>query len=340
MIRLEPPAGDPLRSRPPFLGGRHGLERSLWWAYWNAGKKSVLVEAEAEAAALEGLAGTAGLICFSGPAERYDALGLASLRGRHRSLVVSSVTPFGLSGPNRSWKGGELVGWAAGGAAALVGDADRAPVVPYGELGLIAAGRFALMGSLAALRAACRDGEGQLVDVSLQEAMAFLTSETGLPTFLDDLIPRTRMGSHRISGGPFGHFPSSDGFVHIGAAQPAHWDALAAWISEETGEESALDESLRGNLSARFHTHELVDYLTAQLTRLHTKQELFIEGQRRGVTLAPVNDVPAVAADPHLEAAGYWAELEVDGTRVRAPRGFRGRAPRLGEHTEEVMDRC
>lgn len=340
MIRPEPETGDPLRSRPPILGGRPGPERSLWWAYWNAGKKSVIADLAREPALLDRLAAGAQLLCFSGPAQGYEALSLGGLMRRLPELVVSCVTPFGLSGPFRDWRGGDLVGWAAGAAASLVGDADRAPVVPQGELGLIAAGRFALMGVLAGLRAARRDGEGQLVDVSVQEALAFLTSETGLPTFLDDLIPRTRTGSHRVSGGPFGHFPTADGFVHIGAAQPAHWDALARWIHEETGEEAALDDSLRGNLSARFHTHDLVDYLTAELTRRHTKQELFIEGQRRGITLAPVNDLAGVAADPHLAATGFWADLEVDGTPVRAPAGFRGRAPRLGEHTEEVLARC
>jgi benzylsuccinate CoA-transferase BbsE subunit len=336
VVRLEPVNGDPLRRRPPFLRSEPGPDRSLWWAYWNAGKKSVA----GDATTLKRLAPSFDALCFSGPAARYDELGAGRLAAGSGRLVVSSVTPFGLDGPFRDWDGAELVAWAAGGAAPLVGDADRAPVIPHGELGLIVAGRYALMGLLAALRAARRDGEGQLVDVSLQEALAFLTSETGLHTFLDDLIPRTRMGSHRVSGGPFGHFPALDGHIHIGAAQPAHWDALARWIHEETGEEAVLDESLRGNLSARFHTHDLVDFFTGELTRRHTRQDLFMEGQRRGVTLAPVNDIPAVLADPQLEARGFWDVLEVDGTPVRAPRGFRGRAPRLGEHTEEVMARC
>ena len=56
-----------------------------------------------------------------------------------------------------------------------------------------------------------------------------------------------------------------------------------------------------------------------------------------GITLAPVNDIPGVLADPQLEARGFWAGLEVDGVEVRAPGGFKGRAPRLGEHTDEVL---
>jgi benzylsuccinate CoA-transferase BbsE subunit len=223
----------------------------------------------------------------------------------------------------------------------MVGDADRPPLAPGAETAIAFASRLLLTGMLGALRAR-RLGRGSpRVEVSLQEAVAALTAESGLHTFLDDLLPRRRMGSSRVSGGPFANFPSADGHVSVIAAQAPHWDALAAWIAEETGNREALDPSLRGNLSDRFHTHELVDLFTAELTQRLPSRELFLEGQRRGVTIAPVNDLGAVLADPQLEAHGFWRSLEVAGEAVRAPGGPfsdpAARAPRLGEHTAELL---
>src|SRR5262249_27805533 len=148
---------------------------------------------------------------------------------------LATLTPFGLSGPRRDWAGDELVAWALSGAAAMVGDPDRPPLVPGGELGVAFAARLLLTGLLGALRSRRLGRGAPRVEVSLQEALVSLTAESGLPTFLDDLIPRTRMGSRRVSGGPFGNFETADGHVNVIAAQAPHWDALAAWMAEATG---------------------------------------------------------------------------------------------------------
>jgi benzylsuccinate CoA-transferase BbsE subunit len=335
---LEPPGGHPMRRRPPLVEAPDGRHHSLWFAYLYAGARSVCLDPHmAEGRVLLGrLASGFDVVSFAGAAEEFDALRLDALQKERPRCVVCAVTPFGLSGPRRNWRSGDLVAWAAGGAASLIGDADRAPLVPRGELALIAGSQFAAIGILAALRTARREGRGQLIDISLQEVTASLTAETGAPTFLDDLIPRTRMGSHRLSGGPFGHFPTLDGHVHVGAAQPAQWDALARWIHEETGITEVLDEGLRGNLSARFHSHELVDFFTAELTSRYTKQEAFLEGQRRGVTLAPVNEVSSLAVDPDLEARGFWGVIDAGGRKIRAPRPG-GRVHEIGEHTAETL---
>ena len=72
-----------------------------------------------------------------------------------------------------------------------------------------------------------------------------------------------------------------------------------------------------------------------------------LEGQRRGVTIAPVNDLDAVLADPQLAAHDFWQDFEIDDELVRAPGppfrltagggGHARRAPRLGEHTDEIL---
>jgi benzylsuccinate CoA-transferase BbsE subunit len=185
-----------------------------------------------------------------------------------------------------------------------------------------------------------------LVDVSLQQAVLATSGESGVSVFIDNLQTRVRTGSRRPLTGPFGHFPTKDGFAAVLAVMPAHWDALADWIHEETGNESALDPELKGVAQVRTDgLRDVANLFTEELTQLHTKEELFEEGQRRGISITPVNDPASVVGDPQLAHRRFWTELDVDGEAVRAPGAparFTGvswnatRAPTAGEHNADV----
>lgn len=357
VTRVEPPAGDPLRARGPFLGELEGPDRSLYFSFMNTSKSSVVIDhATPEGRdALHRLALGSDIVYFSGEAADYDALGLAQLRETTSSLVVVSVTPFGLTGPRRSWRGSDLTAWAAGGLALICGDPDRAPLAPApaAELAYVAAGQLAALAAVAAARQAKRTGVGQEVDVSVQESVLAMSGESGIITgFLDDLIPRRRCGSRRSTTAPFGHYPAADGFAAVMAPMPSHWEALSAWIHEVTGNDSVLDPALKGGPQARAgDMADVVAVFTEEFSAKLTRQELFTEGQRRGIPITPVNDAASVLADPYLEESGFWAELEVDGDKVRSPGApYRfsrsawkpGSAPRMADRrdvTEPFRDR-
>jgi len=350
VIRIEAPGGDPLRDRPPFLGGVPGRDRSLYWHYMNTSKRSITLDVDTEDGygILERLVDTAHVVAFGGQAWRYHELGLDGLRAERPDLIVSAVTPFGLSGPFEGWEGNDLIAWSTGGLAISTGDPDRPPLAPapIAELSHILAGYLTTIGTLAAIRTQRRHGRGQLVETSLQQAVLTASGEAGVAGFLDDQELRIRQGNRRPMAQPFGHYPTTDGFAAVLALMPAHWDALAAWIHEKTGLEGVLDESLRGPAFARSgDLAEVAAFFTEELTKLYTKQELFEEGQRRGVTITPVNDPASAAADPQLAYRDYWTTLEVAGTELRAPGAparfsaiewNAGRAARIGEHNAEV----
>jgi benzylsuccinate CoA-transferase BbsE subunit len=351
VVRVEPIGGDALRGREPFLGDEPGTDRSLWFAYMNAGKRSVTLNLEIEggAALLARLADEVDVVLYSGPTHRYDELKLAGLVTGRRPLVVTALTPFGLTGPMRSWCANDLIAWAMSGLLFTIGDPDRAPVAPVGELAYVLGSQSAVMGTLAAVRALRRDQIGQLVDVSLQEAVASASGECAPTMFLDDLIPRVRSGGRRWTCAPFGLFPTRDGYASVLALMPGHWLAMREWIHEATGNDAVLDPTFEGGAQSRAgDAWDVVNVFTEDLTRLYTRQELFHEGQRRGIPVAPVNDAASVAEDPQLTARGFWVDVEVDGTPVRAPGPpFRyvdegasvppsRRAPRAGEHNVEV----
>jgi len=351
VVRLERPGGDPLRLHPPFLGGEPGNDRSLYWHYMNTSKKSVTLDVETDDGRdiLARLAAGAAVVAYSGHADRFRRLGLDRLREAHPELVVSAVTPFGLTGPFRDWRGNDAVAWGAGGLTFSTGWPEKPPLTPapVAELSYILAGYLSSIGILAALRTRRRHGRGQLVDLSVQQAVLTASGEAGASAFIDDSELRTRMGSRRAFTGPMGHFRTTDGFASVLALMPAHWDALAQWIAERTGNDGALDEALRGAANARSgDLRDLANYFTEELAATYTKQELFEEGQRRGVSITPVNDPASAAADPQLAHRGYWRELAIGGERFRSPGppvrystlAWDARpAPRLGEHTAEIL---
>ena len=156
-------------------------------------------------------------------------------------LIYTSVTPFGLTGPRRRWRGSDLVGWASSGALPTIGDPDRAPIAPGGGLAYMTGALNAAMGTMLALMARRNGSGGQLVDVSLQEAVLSVTMEAGPLVVLEGGFDMERTGKRRRTG-PLGHYATKDGAVSIVAYMPEHWRTLAEWIREETGVEEVTSE--------------------------------------------------------------------------------------------------
>jgi crotonobetainyl-CoA:carnitine CoA-transferase CaiB-like acyl-CoA transferase len=314
------------------------------------GKKSVVV-GDGDHSALRRLLDGADIVVTtgngSGPGgdERWPVREVLAADER---LIHVSITPFGATGPRRDWRGSNLIAFASSGILTTVGFPGEAPLVPGGpaQLACHLAALNAAAGALLALQSRRRTGRGQLVDISLQEACLWLSPETGMPVFLDDGVHRTRPGNRREVVRPWGLYPAKDGYVSFLIIQPAHWDAMARWIADVTGNDVLLEEVFR-DLSVRMQSMELCDEHTEELTRRFTKRELFLEGQRRSIPITPVNTMADLRDDPHLLAARFWLDVEHPklGTVSMPGPPFRPqpwsmavqRAPLLGEHTATYL---
>ena len=340
VIRVEPPGGDPIRAMPPHLDGVDAPESSLWWAYFAAGKKSAVVDS-GDADTLDRLVASADVVIESAGPGVHDFSG-------HESLVWVAISPFGRSGPRRDWKTSNLVAWALSGVLYTTGFDDMPPVVPGGPalLACHTTSLNAAAGAMLALRARKRTGRGQLVDISIHEVMVAVAPEVSAPVFMDDLVPRPRQGNRRPITRPWGLYPAKDGYVSIMCIMPAHWAAFAQWVNEETGNEGVIDEVFN-DMRIRWEASEAVDAWAEELAAMFTKRELFIEGQRRGIPITPVNTAADLNADPHLAATGFFADIDHPalGTlrmptapvRLGHDRPAPTRAPLLDEHTDEVL---
>ena len=177
VVKVEPPGfGDVSRRVGPFTATEPHLEQSALFLYLNTGKKSITLDVASPsgAAILRQLARDCDILVESaapGYLEHW-ALGYDALQSLNPSLIYTSVTPFGQSGPYRDYQGSELIAQATGGLMQTVGLPDREPLKIGGHAAMYTTGISAFSATMLALYARDLQGHGQHVDVSAMETMA------------------------------------------------------------------------------------------------------------------------------------------------------------------------
>lgn len=308
VLRVEPPGGDPARRRQPFGRGDERASLSFWW--FNAGKRSIVLDLEDEAdrRALLDLAAEADILIETFPpgwlAER--GLGVVDLQQRNPALVVTSITPFGQTGPRAHWRGTDLIGMATGGLVHLGGLPDRPPTHLGGEQGYFQAGIVGAAAALVALRDSRANGRGRHVDVSLQDTIVF-TNENNLG--LLDLMGhlRTRLGDRSFTGFSL-FFPCLDGWLSFWPG--GRFDGLLAWLAEMG---VATEPFQEGEWSNPVFRERHIPELTAAIRQAangKAKAAAADAAQARRLAAAPVANVADLQADPQLIARGFWVDVE------------------------------
>lgn len=339
VVLLEPGAGSPLRRIPPFFDGGPADERSLFFWFYAAGKRSVACDPAAPggAAQLDRLAAAADVLVETGPPGAMTAL-----RERHPHLVVASITPFGQAGPYRDWRSSDLVAQAMGGMLAVSGAADGPPLHSLGLQAYHQASVLAASGIMAALLAREHTGRGQHVDVSLQAAVA--ASLEHVPGFFhqDGRIARRQGTLHWTRFFRVGR--CRDGWVmHCTLGD---WTSLIEWVKAD-GFGAGIDEpGMQEPAYRQAHAERIFAALDAWASR-YTVAELYEGAQLRRLPYAAVRPPEALLTDPHLAARGFFVPIEHPalGRRVPFPAApFRlgdspwrvAAPPRPGEHTAAV----
>ena len=352
VIKIERPGGgDPMRRAGPFPGDEPHPERGGVFLHLNGGKRSVTLNLRAGEGRriLRRLAARADLVFESfrpGTLERLglDAGRLAALNPRASLVRVSN---FGQYGPYRDFEADDLLLYAAGGVLQVTGVPEREPL----RIGLYAplflAGSVAAAMSFGALMAAERDGAGQELDLSIQEALA-ASMDRGGPNLVayqySGALMHERMRELRRNAIPRGVYPCRDGYVFINGA--LQWyDRFCRMIGRPDliDDEEALAQLERIEYGERF------DALLYPWLLERTKQQVMEAAQAEGLPAGAINSMADVFADPHLRERGFIAAVEHPdaGTlafpglpfRMHGTPGALRRAPRLGEHTAGVLTR-
>lgn len=356
VIKVEPPEGSRTREVGPFAKGVAGVDTSLAFWHYNAGKRSVVVEAtQAGRETLHRLLAEADVLLATLRPSELAAAGLDyhQLLADHPRLVVLSVTPFGLDGPWADYRTSDLVGLAAGGPLMSCGYDDHSipPIRPGGNQGYHTAASFAHCGLLLALLERQQTGIGQLVDVSMHCSLA-VSGELANPYWFYPKVLVQRQTCRHAQPEPTqpALFRCADDrwvYFALILADQKPWEALVEWMDSE-GLAADLTDHEFSDLAHRqqnfYHVQELIEcffLLLDSTTAYH-------EGQRRGLPIGPVQAPEDMLDDEHLAARNFFAPVSYDdGVTALVPTSpyrfssFRTppprRAPRLGEHTDDVL---
>jgi crotonobetainyl-CoA:carnitine CoA-transferase CaiB-like acyl-CoA transferase len=364
VVKVEPPGGDPDRGLGPFYHGEPDGERSLYWAAYNTSKRGItldLATATGRDLFLR-LVGAADFVVESYQPGHLAALGLAfaTLRAANPRLILTSITPFGTTGPYADYKGTDLEAMALGGFMAVTGQPGRPPLrvssVPQAPMW---ASMHAAMGTLIAHWARERTGQGQHVDASGQASM--IHSLAHAPTFWD--VERTNperggefMTGRSITGARMrAIWPVKDGYVNFiiygGPAGIRTLQALVKWMEEKGVAPGVLKDKDWSRFDVATSTQEEIDSIegpTALLFKTLTKSEYYTGVIERGMLGYPVATAEDHHADPQLAERGFWRDLPHPelGATLRYPGPFarfgagtselRRRAPLVGEHNVEI----
>ncbi|MCW0215415.1 MAG: CoA transferase [Pseudonocardia sp.] len=354
VVAVEPSGGSTARRRAPR---DPGTGESFLWTAFAANKRGVVLDDPADVARL---AAAADVVIMTwrpdDPGPSAEELVEANPR-----LIVAVISAFGRTGPKAGYAESDLVLWAAGGPLEPHRDGERPPLrisVPqaYRHAAADAAG-----GIMLARQALRRTGRGQVVDVAVQASLGVTTlarvlahavgdvtwarptrplpdrsgSGSGTPSLMKKWTVRDGLVELHLAVGPAsGRFTNNlFGWIHAEGACPEH---MAAWDWSTLPERIAAGELTNADLA------EAREVVAAFLARF-TKAEILRAAIEHRLLCVGINDMSDIASSGQLASRDYWADIgphRLPGRFAHLTNGavgVRRPAPRLGEHTADVL---
>jgi formyl-CoA transferase len=271
--------------------------------------------------------------------------GYPALRALNPRLVYASIKGFGSYGPHRDWKAYEPIAQAMGGAMSVTGTADGPPTYTWASIGDSGTGMHCVIGILAALMQRHATGEGQQVEVSMQDAVVNLI-RVSLRDHQRLGKPMARTGNQLGAGVPGTTYRCHPGgpndYVFI-FAQQQMWHPLLRAI----GRDDLVGDARYETADARWQHKDAVDALVEAWTSTRGKHEVMKILAGAGVPCGACLDTGEVLSDPHLHARDMIVEVEhpVRGRYVTVGNPVKlsaspttiGPSPLLGQHRHEIL---
>jgi crotonobetainyl-CoA:carnitine CoA-transferase CaiB-like acyl-CoA transferase len=345
VIKVEPPAGDPLRDWRD--GGKE-----LHWKTYARNKRSIVLNLRHDGAkdALKRLVAAADALIENFRPGTLEEIGLGPdvLLAKNPGLIVVRVSGFGQTGPYAPLPGFGTLVEAMSGFAARTGFPDREPVLPPLALADMIAGLYGAFAVVTALRA--RDGNrenrgrGQVIDLSLLESMfSVLGPEAAI--YRATGVVKERVGSGSNTSAPRNVYRCADGeYVALSGST----GTMARRVFEVIGRADMIDDERFRTNAARIEHRALVDEAVGAWFAGKTRDEALAAMRAAQVTVGPVYTIADVVADAHFREREIIVEADdaelgsvpmhnIVPRLSRTPGAWRRPAPRLGEHTDAVL---
>jgi crotonobetainyl-CoA:carnitine CoA-transferase CaiB-like acyl-CoA transferase len=351
VIKVEQPGtGDESRGwGPPFVGAPYGPYpgESAYFIAANRNKRSITLNlkmTKAQQIVLR-LALSSDVFVESFRTGALDRMGLGyeELRAVNPRLVYCSISGYGRTGPYADHPGYDFVIQAEGGFMGITGPEEGPPSRVGVPIVDIATGMFAATAILAALRARDLYGQGQWIDMSLLDSQVALLTNVASNYLVGAEEPR-RLGNAHPNIAPYEAFPARDRWFALAAANDRQWASLCEAIGRPELKDDPLFQTNRARVANRPAMRKVLEAAFAE----QDAGEWLERFRRAGLPCAPINTVPEVFA--HEQAQARELILRADhpsAGQVRFP-GFPYKLsqtpaavhrppPRLGEHTDEVL---
>jgi crotonobetainyl-CoA:carnitine CoA-transferase CaiB-like acyl-CoA transferase len=342
VVKLErPPRGDDLR----WLHGGRGM--GAIFAAVNRNKRAAAIDLrhpEGRRAGVE-LARRADVVIENFVPGGAEALGLgyADVRAQNPRVVYASISGFGRTGPYARRPGYNSIALGMSGIMAITGQPGDPPTRPGGSVADLAAAFLAFGAIASALVRRFRTGEGAHVDVDLLSSMLGMLPDPVARYFETGRAPG-RVGNRNPYLTPAEAFRTADGFLNVVLTGPEQWDRFCEGLGDP---DLAAHPRFATNADRLAHHAEFRERVEARLATAPTA-EWVKRFEAVSVAAGPVYEFAEVFDDPQVRHLGLLAELEQPGLgRVRtlgfpfrvdgAAMPVRRPAPRLGEHTAEVL---
>ncbi len=347
----EPNIGDEARRLGPFPNNMSHPERSGLFLALNFNKLGITLNPRTPKGVrlFKELVRDADILVENNPPGLMETLGIGyeALSKVNPKLIMTSITPFGQTGPWSHYKAYELTTWHAGGWGYLFreGGAGEKPGLHMKMWGRQSGFQAAYNGAIATMCAVYsreKTGVGQHVDISEQESWAsIMTAYYFAYQILNRIVGKDPRNGWAT---PSGELPCKDGSVAITAPLDNHWKGLF----EVMGNPDWSKADFARSPETRLENFELINKLVKQWTETRPRDEIVQECGAKRVPVCPLNrTMKEIIEDAHLAARGYFVEIEhpevgklkypsVPYKLFETPAKFDRPAPCLGQHNEEV----
>jgi formyl-CoA transferase len=271
-------------------------------------------------------------------------LGYDVLRAANPAIIYATIKGFGTYGPHSSFKCFDRIAQAAGGAASVTGSNEGPPTMPGATFGDTGSGVHCALGITAAYVQRLRTGEGQMVEIAMQEVIATFMREP-LSHRQWNPTPEARRGNRTVV--PTDMYPTKGGgpndYLYIFVATSRMLDAVFTTI----GKPELLDDPRFATTPERRANGDALYEEVKEWTLRHTKQEAMDILGANGVPCSAIYDTEDLFRDEHLNERNMVREIEHPTygkvTMLAPPIHLSAsdvemvRAPLLGEHTAAVL---
>lgn len=342
VIKVEPPAGDPVRMQGAIVDGY-----SWYFAQFNRNKKSVVLDLYTEEgkADLVGLLATADVVVENYRPGVFAKMGFSAerLAGINPRLICASVNGYGSTGPYVDRPAFDFIAQAMSGFMAVNGDPDGPPRRAAPPVSDLIAGLYCAFGVVSALEARHRTGRGQQVESSLTGGLMSMMAYLSAEHFATGRNP-TRTGNNHPIVAPYGLFEAADGEI---AVAPSN-DTYVERFLKVLGLEGLLTEPDFNSNAARMANRDALNARVNAVTRTRPVDHWIEAINKAGCPAGRVMGLDEVFSDPQVLAQDMVIQSERDGRAPikmtgfpvklsQTPASLRQPPPELGEHTDEIL---